>query len=198
MIIGLNGLKGSGKDTAGSYLVDNHNFIHASFAAKLKESAAALFNIDPIKWEEYKNNDEIFVGLMVNKHPLFAPSNISNMSARVFLQRYGTEAHRDIFGEDFWVEQAFKDIDPTENYVFTDARFPNELKRIHDAGGFNIRIIREIDGVVDYHASEADPPPELIDYIVYNSYDIKFLHKEIEFCLDLIEEELHGSIYETY
>ena len=195
MIIGVNGFKGSGKDTVGKYLVDNYDFERVSFATKLKESAAALFNIDPELWEQFKNSDEVFIGLMANNHPFDSPFNISNMSARVFLQRYGTEAHREIFGEDFWVEHAFKDIDPTKNYVFTDARFPNELKKIRDVGGFNIQVIRLSNENTDTHASEVEPPVELVDFVVFNDFDFDFLHREIEFCMDRIEEEVHGIKY---
>lgn len=202
MIIGLNGLKGAGKDTVGEFLVNNHGFERASFADKLKKSAAALWGFDPALWDKWKNDPHMRV--MVYKaqsnniwevesgveHGYYA----NTITVRQFLQNYGTEAHREIFGDDFWVDEAFKDIDPTKNYVFTDARFPNELQKIRDMSGFNVEILRWA-GSNDSHVSEAAPPRELIDYVIYNGSTFDFLYREIEFVLDRIEEEVHGVKY---
>jgi len=44
MIIGICGLIGSGKDTIADYLVKEHNFIKLSFADKLKDCVAEMFD----------------------------------------------------------------------------------------------------------------------------------------------------------
>ena len=46
MIIGICGLIGSGKDTIADYLVTNYNFKKLSFADKLKDSVATMFDWD--------------------------------------------------------------------------------------------------------------------------------------------------------
>lgn len=180
MIIGVNGNKGSGKDTVGQYLVDNYGFERLSFAAKLKESAAALFEVDPSVWEELKNDKDARVILE-------APSDVFDgkwakidIDVRTFLQRYGTEAHRDIFGYDFWVEALFKDVDVTKgDYVVTDARFVNELAAILALDGLTLRLERpgaENDG----HASEVPPSPIFIDYTINNSGTLEDLYANVD------------------
>ena len=46
MIVGICGLIGSGKDTIADHLVKDHNFVKISFADKLKDTVATLFDWD--------------------------------------------------------------------------------------------------------------------------------------------------------
>lgn len=178
MIVGLNGFKSAGKNVVGEYLAEQYGFELASFAALLKRSAAALFEINPELWDKLKNEDNARITLsfpytVENEKKLTSRS----VTVRTFLQRYGTESHREVFGYDFWVEQAFKTLDFYEpvggtlpKYVFTDARFENELIAIREKGGKNIQIFRpETDGESGGHASEVRPNDELIDAVIYNT-----------------------------
>lgn len=164
MIIGFCGKIGAGKDTAGAYLVEKHGFERISFAHKLKVSAAACFGIDPKFWEEWKNNPMMTVSI----------AHLENedveaiVSVREFLQKYGTEAHRDVFGYNFWVDQALNDVDPNKNYVITDVRFDNEAIAVHEHRGLVIQLTRN-SNVKDTHASEAGIPESLIDGKVANN-----------------------------
>ncbi len=176
MLIGLNGLKGSGKDTVGSYLVDRYGFEQLSFAAKLKESAAALFDVPMEVWEQTKNDPQARVILHTGSSYFDNPA----ITVREFLQRYGTEAHRSVFGSDFWVDQAMEGIDPNKNYIFTDARFENELQRIKSLGGYNVQILRPELTNEDSHASEVPPPKELIDYALVNGSDFDALYTQVD------------------
>ena len=189
MLIGLNGLKGSGKDTVGSYLVDNYGYERASFAAKLKESAAALFNVNPDIWEDLKNDDKAFVQLGRNVGSFEPTHNISSISIRIFLQRYGTEAHRTVFGSDFWVDHALKGVDRNQNIVFTDARFENELSRIKSLMGVNLQILRPQLTNEDDHISEAPPPIELIDFQIVNDQDLDYLYGRVDDFMSCINTE---------
>ena len=56
--VGLNGAKGSGKDTVGQYLVERYDYTRVSFADLLKQSAAALFGVEPELWDELKNDPD--------------------------------------------------------------------------------------------------------------------------------------------
>lgn len=183
MLIGLNGNKGSGKDTVGKYLVDNYGFERLSFAQKLKESAAAIFDIPASKWEELKNDENARVVLKTNIDVFDGKWAEIDISVRYFLQRYGTESHRSIFGDDFWVDALFKNFDPWDgkNYVITDARFSNELIKIKEHGGFNLRVVRNnLTKVIDGHVSEAPPPLALVDYTVYNEGSFGELYDEVD------------------
>lgn len=177
MLIGVNGTKGSGKDTIGKYLVENYGFQRLSFAQKLKESAAVLFNIEPTEWEELKDNELARIELWVNNR------QHRTISARYFLQLYGTESHRNIFGDDFWVDALFRNFDAWDgnNYVITDARFNNELKAIKERNGFNVRVVRQ-DGsrLIDPHVSEAMPARIYLDYDIYNDAGFDYLYKQVD------------------
>lgn len=189
MIIGFCGQKGAGKDTAGDYLVKKYEFERLSFAAKLKESAAALFGINSSIWEDLKNKEDARVILEVgySNQNMISGQELSNISVREFLQRYGTESHRDIFGFNFWVDQAFRNIDLTKNWVITDVRFANEAIAVHEHKGKVIQITRN-GSVKDSHASEAGLPEPLIDGKIANNGSIKQLH----LLLDTLMERLNG------
>lgn len=191
MLVGLNGLKGSGKDTVGDYLVEEYGFERLSFAAKLKDSAAALFNIDPILWEVWKNDPDARVVLSNRAGKIL--NRTTPISVREFLQRYGTEAHRDIFGQDFWIDYAVKGIDPNKNYVFTDARFENELTRIKQLGGYNAQIVRLWANNKDTHASEAPPPLHLIDYKIENDLGFDELWDRVDEFIKFLELESYAT-----
>lgn len=182
MLIGINGFKGAGKDTVGDHLVQKYGFKKASFAALLKQSAAALFDIEPELWDEWKNTNAVIA--------LFdSDGNEHNvLTARQFLQRYGTESHRDVFGYDFWVEQAFKNLDLSERLVFTDARFQNELEAIHSNKGVNFQVLRKkTDAEAGNHASEVRPDSYLIDVVLHNDHDKDWLYNQVDNIMDKYE-----------
>lgn len=181
MLIGINGFKGAGKNVVGEYLCEQYNFKQTSFAALLKKSAAALFDVPEILWETWKNDPEVVVTLSKRGKILL---HTGPMSVRTFLQRYGTESHRDVFGYDFWVEQAFKNLDLSENIVFTDARFENELQAILAHEGINLQVLRdETDKESGGHASEVRPHPSLINGKILNNGSFEDLYNTIDFVL---------------
>lgn len=128
-IIGLNGLKRSGKDTIGAYLVKEHGYNRLSFAAPLYDAVYALnpfidnrhgmaVRLQPLvehyNWEYLKDSDE------------WGPE------VRHLLEHMGTEVGRELFGENFWVDQAVAKIKDDKRYVFTDMRFPNEFDAVDE------------------------------------------------------------------
>jgi len=175
MIIGLCGKKNAGKDTAAKYLVDEYGYTRISFADKLKESVAALFGISREKVDEWKERGEYADNMVVlqmewfdssdrNPDPALVPAYSKNINWREFLQRYGTEAHRNIFGGNFWVDQVlpiFGERSPSygvmsnEDLVVSDVRFPNEAARVKYYKGFVVEIRRPALAEEDEHISEA-------------------------------------------
>lgn len=205
MIIGLTGLKGSGKDTVGAYLVKEHGFEHRSFADSLKRSFAALFDIPMWEIENWKNDDTVFITVGNKNEPTGSgdwsskefplPNNvwspIREHTFREALQRYGTESHRDIFGENFWVDQTL----PVEGFysgrsiVVTDCRFQNEAQRIKDIGGHIIKIIRPDTQVQsDLHVSEVEQFNIHQDYKITNDSTVEKLYEQVEETLEAIAE----------
>lgn len=170
----MNGLKGAGKDTVGDYLVEEYGYVRAKFAALLYASVAALFDTTVEKLDSWKNDPECKVEL------IGGDGVTTSLTLRGFLQRYGTEAHRDIFGTDFWVEALTKQLNPTVRYVITDARFDNELQAVRYQGGRNICVTRPGTDTGDSHASEAAPNPDLIDALLLNNGTIEDLYAQVD------------------
>jgi len=192
MLVGINGFKGAGKDTVGKILIKNHDFKRLAFADLLKLSVAGLFDI-PVKWiDDYKDDPHCYVAIGWKGEPeqkfegqpskMWTP--MVEMTLREFLKRFGTEAHRDVFGDDFWVEQLFRERQGDEwhrgdRYCVTDARFENELEFIQNLNGFNVRVERP--GLIaDEHRSEQLPAPGLIFDTIDNSGDLENLEKEVD------------------
>jgi len=172
MLIGMTGAAGSGKSTAAAWLAGNHGFEMRSFAAPLKESAAALLGVEVEDLETWKNWPHATIRIEATRDSThtFHPDHESSMTVREFLQRYGTESHRDVFGSDFWVDLSMRDIGfdydargvPVyPDIVWTDCRFPNEAAAIRKRAGRLIRIERPGAGVPGNHISEQPLPAEV-------------------------------------
>lgn len=180
MLLGLTGFKGSGKNTVADYLTEKYGFEQLSFAAKVKESVNALFDWDLDQIEYLKNEPEAFVMVKIPGQGVTA-----KMSVREFLQRYGVEAHRDVFGDNFWLDQVLPDEKyPVRgwydrNAVVTDVRFENEVKRVKANGGRIINIVRPTTAAQD-HASEQPIETELINYTIQNNGSVNDLYKAVD------------------
>jgi len=142
-----------------------------SFADSLKEIAVELFDI-PLEcvygtdgqkntlmphllWENmpgvvtystYENQPAVDVGDLIFHNP-------GPMTAREFLQFFGTEVMREIW-EPVWVNKCIKDIKREGSLlaIVADVRFPNEAEAIEMAGGETWRLAREV--FEDNHSSE--------------------------------------------
>lgn len=170
MILGFTGRMGSGKNTAAEKLAEmfpEGKVVEISFARKLKESVCTLFGCSMEELEKWKNDPD--VGVLLRRKDGYS---YSAQSFREFLQVYGTEAHRDVFGADFWLDAALPlDGDYADDiiYVVTDVRFPNEAQRVRDLGGKVITIIGGIEDTPAKHRSEEIPQGDfLIDNVERN------------------------------
>jgi hypothetical protein len=190
--IGLTGLAGAGKDTAFGFLREwaeerGVNARRRSFADALKLSFARMFLPDcsvdeAVIWcNEIKFTGDLAI-TWSNSGENGTKTTIEHLvSGRTALQRFGTEGHRGVFGDNFWVDVLFPledydrnfmgplDQQPPEICVAADTRFENEAQRIKDLGGYNLLIIRpslEMQKLADSewkHVSEAGINGELID-----------------------------------
>lgn len=187
MILGLNGLKSSGKDTVAAYLIKEHGFERRAFADPLKKSIAAFFDIPYHKVDEFKNDPYMLVaiGEFIPLAGIDAPEN--SMTFREALQRYGTEAHRDVFGTDFWLDHTLpKQSYPGRKIAITDLRFENEAQRVMGVGGFVVKVDRPGLDNEDQHSSEASLPPELIDFTLENNGTIDDLNMKTSMMLTVL------------
>ena len=158
MIIGIAGYKSSGKDTAGSVLVDTYDFKKVSFAKPIKDLVSSAFNLDRFMLE---GSDCKMRTIRESKE-----AGKFDLSPRQLLQIVGT-GFRDLIHPDVWVkaiEDAYNKQD--QSYVITDVRFPNEVDMISKYG-FVVGIKRPgFNG--DQHISERALDNVALKYIIQN------------------------------
>jgi hypothetical protein len=104
---------------------------------------------------------------------------------RVLLQRFGSDVGREMFGEDFWVDQAFKGLGD-ESVVFTDVRFPNEAEAIRGRGGVVWNVVRPGVGVANGHVSESALGGFVFDATVVNDGSLQDLEGKVLECLRML------------
>lgn len=159
MIIGLTGYAQSGKDTVADILVKNFGYKRVAFADPIRNLAYEMnpmFDsivgeprflkdaVDRNGWDEAKQHPQI----------------------RRILQNLGVGG-RKVFGEDFWVHQAMRQIDSL-NVVVTDVRFENEANLLRANGGQIWRIKRLGVDAVNEHISEHELDGYKVDQIFVN------------------------------
>lgn len=210
-VVGLTGLARAGKDTTARLAIEwceatGLSTTRLAFADPLKVSAARALGFDGTTEEcvEFCNRiKKDGVSLRVDEYvpPDCGPDPVppewiplAEVSGREFLQLYGTEAHREVFGTDFWVEATFRKINElghgtadrgseVDVVFITDARFPNEAAAIRNLPGGEVwQIVRDDAGLSDgleAHASEAGLLPESVDLIITNNGTINELGETV-------------------
>jgi hypothetical protein len=157
MLIGLSGYARSGKDATAELLCLNYEFKRLSFADPMRN---AIYKLNPICSERGRVADVVDeYGWEIAK---------ATPEVRRLLQVFGTEVGREMFGGNFWIDQAFKQIDPAANVVIADVRFPNEADAIKARGGTVIRINRHNLSAVNGHKSEHALDNYMFDHVIYN------------------------------
>lgn len=209
-ILGLAGPAGAGKDTAAGYVLEwaGLNGVKArrqGFADILKVSAATALGmpydqatqVDPTTGapeavefcNALKERGMITVDLHSTQAEIEAgsPDQVS-FTGREFLQWYGTEAHRDVFGQEFWVE-AFENAvlphgpdDPRfsiDLVVVPDVRFKNEAQMVNSVGGQIWQVHRSGVQAINSHSSESGLPDEYLTCSVMNEGSLDDLRSAV-------------------
>ena len=179
-LVAIHGKLGTGKDTLASFLTDHTPY---SFADPLRKGLLAL---DPIVDAQFNpcSDENEYEGLL-------RLSDVVRVSGwdeakkipevRRLMQVYGTEAGRDIHGQDCWVKLAGEFIDKHDRVVIRDVRFQNEWDAVakweFTKPNLKNKIAlvkmvgesrREHTQEATKHASEQDLPDYLFDYLVFN------------------------------
>jgi len=206
VLIGLHGRRGSGKDTAFAHIAEwaegrGLTCARRGFADKLKHSAFLALGFHIAESDALVLADDLkTMGEITTVIP--QQSVIYTISGRKFLQLFGTESHRDLFGDNFWVDALLPDgfinawpkdfdgplhrpawhrnFDFADICVITDLRFENEAQRVHDLGGTVIEIDRKAVEIGDGHASEIRLPDEMIDLTIDNNGSLADLSREVK------------------
>jgi len=146
MIIGICGLIGSGKDTVAQYLIDNHNFVKLSFADKLKDAVAVMFDWNRQLLDGKTDESRAW---REKEDAFWTAETGRSITPRLVLQEFGTECMRNGFYDGVWVSLTKQHIlnNPTTNFVLPDVRFPNEAKMLYEIDGEVWRVKRGQDPI---------------------------------------------------
>ena len=191
MIIGICGLIGCGKGTVGDILVDDYGFTKLSFADKLKDGVATVFNwdramlegdtVESREWRETQDN-------------FWTRETGRTITPRLVLQEFGTDCMRHGFDDGIWVSLVKQELVkyPNKNFVIPDVRFPNEANMIKSIHGEVWRVRRGQDPVwmrmyqdigvepKDVHESEWRWANVDFNNVIYNDLGIDELKSQVK------------------
>tara|TARA_B100000963_G_C22620333_1_gene669609 strand:+ start:1265 stop:1876 length:612 start_codon:yes stop_codon:yes gene_type:complete len=191
MIIGICGLIGCGKGTVGDILVENHGFTKLSFADKLKDGVATVFNWDramlegdTVESREWRETQDDF----------WTKETGRTITPRLVLQEFGTDCMRNGFDNGIWVSLVKQELvrNPNKNFVIPDVRFPNEANMIKSIHGEVWRVRRGQDPVwmrmyqdigvepKDVHESEWRWAKVDFNHVIYNDLGIEELRSQVK------------------
>lgn len=179
MIIAFCGRLRSGK-TELSKICENYGYKRLYFALPLKQLIADLIDVGLEEVNHLKTVEKEYIfsndKLLYLSEKTEIPINIVNtiMKDRIFhntrelLQIIGTDLIRG-YNSDWHVNQIEKMIQPTENYVIDDLRFPNEKKMVERIGGVCFFVVRpnNLENISN-HVSETSIKWQMFDNLIIN------------------------------
>jgi dephospho-CoA kinase len=196
-LIGVTGLKGSGKDTVAKIINTLHQKQYKTkrFADPLKRFVADILGVSVEKLEDrefketilgkewwiYQNPDtgEIYP---YTDPPMFKDHHkLIKLTPRIFMQLIGTDVGRVIHPQ-MWVNALFSSYTKDSKWIIVDTRFDNEAKAIKDRGGIIIKVERDV-GITDTHASEKGISDEYIDIVIDNNGSMEELIEKVKTAL---------------
>lgn len=160
MLIGLSGPARVGKDTVAGILVENYGFRRVGLADKMRE---ALYALNPYITPQTSDPDleHYFDAFPAGTWPLQDVVDKVGWDAakqlpevRRLLQRFGTEAGREIHGENVWIDAAMNGLLVTDDIVISDVRFENEAAYVRENYGHVVHLSRPGIGPVNGHQSD--------------------------------------------
>lgn len=165
-LLGLTGLKQSGKDTVLKCireLMPNKLITRVNFADTLKAEVA---NACGVEVDYIDANKEHF---------------------RLILQGWGTDFRRQLYGEDYWLIRWANSVNrlvPTPHIlVVTDVRFLNEAGLVRTLNGIVWRVVRA-HVTSDLHQSETEQNSIKVDATIINSSSLDNLKQQTKTLLE--------------
>lgn len=181
-LIGLGGLKRSGKDTLAEHWHDRWGYVVMGMSEPLLDMALVL---NP--WINFPAPRESMLGQVSIGAPLAEIVEKEGYTkakeypeVRAFLQRLGTDVGREMIDQDLWIKQAAAAIrkhwSEGKSVVLTGIRFPNEIDMIRSMGGTTLSITRGTLAADDSHASETSLTPGDFTWLIENNSTLANLY----------------------
>jgi rhodanese-related sulfurtransferase len=169
-LVGLVGLRRSGKDTAADALVDL-GYENVKFAGALKAMLKTYLR--------YVGVPESIIYDVIEGFQKETPVKwFEGNTTRFAMQTLGTEWGRDLIGESIWIHAAIDRARQFEKVVISDVRFPNEVDAVRNAGGKIVKIYRP-GLVVDSHLSESLIAELDYDFEIANDSTIEVFQEKV-------------------
>lgn len=183
LLIGLGGLKRSGKDTVADRLVGEHGFAKNWMSEPLNEALSIVnpyvgvlgdgtlvryaYLVEEVGYEQAKEFPEV----------------------RRLLQRFGTEFGRKMVGETIWTELVFRAVDEQlaagKDVAITGIRYFNELEEVRRRGGILLHVQRpqledRAPAELSTHDSEVSLVSTDFDETISNEGTLHDLHQWVD------------------
>ena len=183
MIVLLNGLSRSGKDTVARVLSDQHAMHHVKISKTVKDVVSVMFGVSPGELED-ERKDKPF------KNQPFCPRDMMKFIGTHVGQ---FEIERLLPGTNrcFWINRLIDTIDPIQNYVISDYRYPHEYVALKMAFPktpvFRVRLKPEFPGFVQPTILDDTETEIPYDYLLVNNdpvqlrNDINSLFNKLKF-----------------
>jgi len=167
-IIGICGFIGCGKGTVGDILEQDYGFTKISYADKLKDTVATMFDWDR---DSIEGNTAESREWRETPDEFWSKELGYDFTPRMAMQRIGTDCMRQGLDHHVWVLFVKKKLldNPETNFVIPDVRFFNERDLIRNLNGQIWRVKR-------------GPDPEWVNKAISdNRYDTEWMkdHPEI-------------------
>ena len=185
VLVGLMGIKGSGKTTGATFLITNYNFIEKSFAECLKKACKELFLLTDEQvfgsQEQKETPDPRWFGCTPRKMLQFVGTDLLRDNLEKIMPCLG----KNIFTHHFklWYERELQK-NPNICIVIPDVRFKNEIDFIQSLNGIVIKIDRPSVETGDTHQSEIELKNIMShDYLIKNNGTLDKFYNDLEICL---------------
>lgn len=184
-IIGVLGLKRSGKDTTADYLIKHHGFQRYAFADPIKRAAMEMFGFTEAQmWGSQEDKETIDERWVISPRRM-----LQLMGTELFqfdIHKYLNEGEFN-WGRAVWVrkfelwveEQRNKQSDKDLLIVLSDVRFHHESSKIKELGGQIWKIERPSLNNIDVHSSETEMQSIVTDKTIINDGTLDDLYEKI-------------------
>ena len=198
-IVLISGYARCGKDLTASILehrlkLQQVSASSTSFASPMKRIVAKTMGILPSQLEGFKNDSSNMKLKTTN-----GEATIMTTNYRAVLQRFGTEGMKSEFGDNVWIDLAYKEILKSDKdvVIISDWRFKQELWRLQYLSEevdsteiITIRVVRRGQVNTATHSSEVDLDDGIdFDYTIDND-GVSTLHLS-EQLDDIIKESIN-------